>query len=125
VRAVILKFVLSVVIFYIVGCASTGATPIGSTTYSPLPENQEVVVFTDESQVEGEFDVIAIVSHSNPGKYQVLTLADAIPALKKKARQIGAEGIIIDSSSQVRSGIISRGIYVEARAIRIKKFEKD
>jgi hypothetical protein len=40
--------------------------------------------------------------------------------LKTKARKIGANGIILDKSQPIKSGIISTGIWVEARAIRLK-----
>ncbi|HEY2457926.1 MAG TPA: hypothetical protein VGI13_11550 [Candidatus Acidoferrum sp.] len=46
---------------------------------------------------------------------------NAIEPLKTKAREIGANGIIIDKSQPIKSGIISTGIYAEARAIRREK----
>ena len=51
---------------------------------------------------------------------QVLSLGDAIEPLKTKSREIGANGMIIDKSQPVKSGFIPTGVYVEARAIRIK-----
>jgi hypothetical protein len=44
----------------------------------------------------------------------------SLEPLKTKAREIGASGIIIDKSQPIKSGIISTGIYAEARAIRLK-----
>jgi hypothetical protein len=44
------------------------------------------------------------------GKYHVLTLGDAIEPLKEKAREVGANGIIVDQPQPVKSGIISTGI---------------
>jgi hypothetical protein len=38
----------------------------------------------------------------------------------EKARAVGGNAIIIDKSHPIKSGIISTGIYVEARAIRLK-----
>jgi uncharacterized protein YbjQ (UPF0145 family) len=76
-------------------------------------------VFTAENQIKDKYEVIGVISYNNPGKYQVLTLTSAIEPLKKKAREIGANAIIIDKSEPVKSGIISTGIYVEARAIRL------
>lgn len=49
-----------------------------------------------------------------------MSLGDAIEPLKEKAREVGANAIIIDKSQLIKSGIISTGIYVEARAIRLK-----
>jgi hypothetical protein len=82
--------------------------------------DRSIVGFTRASQVKEPYEVVGIISYDNPGKYQVLSLGDAIEPLKTKAREIGANGIIIDKSQPVKSGLISTGIYVEARAIRIK-----
>jgi hypothetical protein len=89
-------------------------------SYTPRPPNSEVVVFTDASQIKEPYDVVGIISCDNPGKYQILTLGDAIEPLKTKAREIGANGIIIDKSQPIKSGFISTGIWAEARAIRLK-----
>jgi hypothetical protein len=94
-------------------------TRIGSETFPPLLETANVFVYSNQSEVRRPFVAIGIVSYTDPGKYQVLTLDDAIPKLKAKARSIGANGIIIDQNIPIRSGIISTGISVKARAIRI------
>lgn len=106
-------------VLVLTACASNSVQRIGSSTYSALDESVDVAVFTSEDQVKGPFEVIGVISHNDPGKYHVRSLGDAIPPLKDKAREIGANGIIIDKSQPVKSGIISTGIYVEARAIRV------
>jgi hypothetical protein len=93
---------------------------IGTSSYAPLAPDAEVAVFTDESQIKQPFDVVGIISYDKPGKYRILSLGNAIEPLKEKARSVGANGIIIDKSNPIKSGIISTGIYVEARAIRLK-----
>ncbi|MGO9267001.1 MAG: hypothetical protein ACLQBA_19350 [Candidatus Binataceae bacterium] len=103
------------------GCARASVQAIGTSHYPPLARNAEVLVYTDDSQVKEPYEVVGIISYTNPGKYQVLTLGKAIEPLKKKAREIGANGIIIGQSKPVKSGIISTGISVDARAIRINK----
>jgi hypothetical protein len=85
-----------------------------------LAPDAQVSVFTAENQIKQPFEVVGIISYTNPGKYQILNLGDAIEALKEKARAVGGNGIIIDKSNPIKSGIISTGIYVEARAIRLK-----
>jgi hypothetical protein len=82
-----------------------------------LPPGSQVQVFSDEKQISGPYTVIGLVSYSNPGKYQILSLSDAIPELKEQARKAGANGIIIDESHVIKSGIISTGIGVTGRAI--------
>jgi hypothetical protein len=47
-----------------------------------LMTNAEVFVFTDASQVKVPYEVVGIISYDNPGKYQVLSLGDAIEPLK-------------------------------------------
>lgn len=93
---------------------------IGTVSYTPLPPSSDVLVFTSESQIKRPYEVIGVISFDNAGKYHVLTLGDAIEPLKERAREVGANGIIIDKSQPVKSGIISTGIYAEARAIRLK-----
>ena len=106
--------------FFLDACASSSVERIGTTSYSPAPPNAPVFVFTDASQIKVPYEVVGIISYDNPGKYQVLSLDDAIEPLKTKAREIGANGIIIKKSQPVKSGFISTGIYAEAQAIRLK-----
>jgi hypothetical protein len=105
---------------FLAACASSSVQRIGTASYSPRPSNADVFVFTDASQVKEPYEVVGIVSYDNPGKYRVLGLGDAIEPLKTKAREIGANGIIIDKSQPIKSGFISTGIYAEARAILLK-----
>jgi hypothetical protein len=103
----------------LVACASVGAHRIGSSSYPPLADGAGVSVFTEESQMRGKYEVVGVISYSNPGKYQILNLEDAMEPLKSKARELGANGVIIDKTDTIRSGLISTGISVEARAIRL------
>jgi len=101
--------------------ATTSVTPIGSSRYPPLPATQDVIVFSSADEIKTHFETLGIISHNDPGKYQILTLGDAMPALKEKARTIGANAIIVDQFSPVKSGIISTGISVRVRAIRVQE----
>src|ERR1041385_8337220 len=78
------------------GCASTGVTLVGDHHYSSLPSSYAVLVFTHDSDVKQPFETVAIISYTNPGKYQILTLDDAMPEMKEKARGVGANAMIID-----------------------------
>lgn len=99
-------------------CINTSATRTGTQRHSALASDTAVTVFASEADVQGKFTTLAIMNHHDAGKYQNLTLEDAIPALKAKARSVGANGLIIDHQAQVISGLVSRGIEVRARAIR-------
>ncbi len=103
----------------LVGCASTTVTPTGAHTYAALPDSTEVSVFASEKDVGQAYETLGIVEYSDAGKYQNVTLEKALPHLKEKARLLGANGLIIDQSTQTKSGIWSRGIDTRARAIRI------
>jgi hypothetical protein len=119
-KIVMLGGLLTLASLLLSACASSSVERIGTASYSPQPPSAAVFVFTDASQVKVPYEVVGIISYDNPGKYQVLSLGDAIEPLKTKAREIGANGIIIDKSQPIKSGIISTGIYAEARAIRLK-----
>jgi hypothetical protein len=112
---------LIVVVLMLAACARSSVQVIGTSDYPPLPRNAEVLVYTDDSQIKEHYEVIGIVSYTNPGKYQVLTLGKAIGPLKKKAREIGGNGIILGQSQRIKSGFISTGISVDARVIRIAR----
>jgi len=119
-----LKATLIPLILIVAGCASSSVQKIGASAYAPLPESAEIIVFTETNQIKKPYEVIGIISYDNPGKYRILTLGDGRDTLKKKAREIGANAIIVDKSQPVKSGIISTGIYVEARAIRLKHISR-
>ena len=111
---------LLVLLAFIGGCAgSTNFTPTGKYDYDPLPPNAQVRVFASVEDVKQPYDVIGIIEYSDAGKYQNVTLEDALPKLKKKARSVGANALIIDHSGQTKAGIFSSGIDTRVRAIRI------
>jgi putative oligomerization/nucleic acid binding protein len=99
------------------GCASVEM--VGTASYAPLTSSSDVAIFTAESQVNQTYETLANISYSDPGKFQQLSLSSAFEPLKAKAREVGANGVIIDKSDQIVSGIFSRGISVRARAIRL------
>jgi hypothetical protein len=102
-------------------CVSSGITPIGSNTFNPLPPGSIVYVYRSEKEVPSPFKAIGIISYSNPGKYRILSLSDVIPDLKDLAREAGANGIIIEETHMIKSGIISTGIGVTGRAILLER----
>jgi len=115
------KLILYILFLFIIGCGGTASiTRVGNQNYQPLPDSVEVKVFSKDTEIKLPFTTLGIISYTNPGKYQVLTLEDAIPALKSKARSIGANAIIIDETASTKSGIISTGISVRARAVIIE-----
>lgn len=120
-RVLLVRIAALALTLYVIGCASTSVTPVGTERHARTSPDQDVFVFNSEADVKGTFQVVGIITHNDPGKYQVLTLDDAIPALKKKAREVGANGVIIDQYFPVKSGLISTGISVRARAIIVQQ----
>lgn len=100
---------------FFTGCA-TSAIPIVKT--SPLSPEAEVNVFMKEADVGKTFVVVGAVHHYNFGKFQRVDFVDVLPILKEKARTLGANGLIIDRNDVVYSGVFSRGIDIDARAIK-------
>jgi hypothetical protein len=47
------------------------------------------------------------------------TLKDAVPPPSAKARELGANAVIIDNSLTMKTSLTSTGISVQARAVRI------
>ena len=114
-----MRLLLVIVSFSFVGCTHISATRVDSTVYPALADTATVAVYGVETDVPRPFTTVAIINFTDPGKYQVLDLNDAIPGLKAKARALGANGIVIDQSQTTKSGWISTGISVRARAVRV------
>ncbi|HEY1691644.1 MAG TPA: hypothetical protein VGG39_05765 [Polyangiaceae bacterium] len=117
--ASILRALGAALVLTTAGCASSTAIRTGGVAYAPLPSDAPVAVYFDERSIGRPFEIVGEVEVDNPGKYQVLTVQDAVPALSARARSLGADAIIIDASTPVKSGIISTGIYARARAVRL------
>ena len=101
-------------------CGSSSVQRVGTAVYARLAAGVGVSVYNAEDQIKQPFEVVGIVSYENPGKYVITDLGNAMGRLKEEARSIGGNGIIIDKAHPVQFGIISTGLYVEARAIRIR-----
>jgi uncharacterized caspase-like protein len=99
----------------------TTATRVGTAQYSPLPANGDVAVYKSPDEVKSPFEVLAVLAHSDPCKFHTCSLSDAIAPLSAKAREVGANAIIIDKSQTVKTSLMSTGISVSGRAIRLGK----
>jgi uncharacterized caspase-like protein len=97
----------------------TAANRVGSKEYAPLPESANVVVYSSEGEAKRSYEVVATLAHSDPCTFHRCTVENAIEPLSAKAREVGANGIIIDSSQTVRTSLVSTGVVVHARAIRL------
>lgn len=100
-------------------CVRSLVVRVGNLRYPALDASTNVAVFSAGEPIGRPYRVIGVISHSDPGKYHIRSLEDEIPALESRAREIGANGIIIDSTRRIKSGLISTGIDIQARAIRL------
>jgi hypothetical protein len=101
------------------GVGGGAVRTVGPSAYAPLPPRVEVAVFTDADQIKEPYEVIGPISYTDPGKYEIVATGNAVEPLKARARALGGNGLIIDKSGPVKSGIVTTGIAVEARAIRL------
>ena len=110
----------TIAIALLLSAACTATT--GVTMLSPMPEAvpaESIRVFLP-SALPDSFVVIAVLDYANPAKYQVLTLEDVLPDVKREALKVHANGLIVDRVKQVPSWPVgSIGITVRARAIRV------
>lgn len=112
------RIALAVVVVGLAACSPQ--PPIVYGPRSPaVAADTPVQVFMHDSDIHGPYRVLGIVSAMDLGKYQMLGLQDALPTLERKVRAIGGNGLIIDSYQPVKSGFISTGYSVQARAIRL------
>jgi len=107
-----------IALLLLAGCTATTATRTGTASYHPLTSESAVAVYAREADVKTPFEVIGLVYHVDPGKFQRVGLEEAIGHLKEQARTLGADGVIIDQVTPSRAGFDSIGIVVLARAIR-------
>lgn len=100
-------------------CADPTIHPVGSAHYEALPPGSIVRVFRAESDVHQPFTVVAVIRTTRKERGRTPELDDVIPEIQEKARSVGADGVILDATEPVRSGILTMGISVSARAIRL------
>ena len=108
------------VLLLLAACADPTIHPVGAAHYEPLPPGSVVRVFLAESDVHQPFAVVAVIRTTRKDKSQTPELDDVIPEIQEKARTVGADGVIIDATDPVRSHILTMGITVSARAIRLE-----
>jgi uncharacterized caspase-like protein len=100
----------------------TSAKPVGSAHFSPQAADAQVAVFKSPEEVKQPFTELALLTHSDPCKALVTrtcTLTDAIGPLSVKAREVGADAIIIDRIQSVKTSLLTTGITVSGRAVRL------
>jgi hypothetical protein len=83
------------------GCVQTQATMLDPTARPPIPEEQVRVYRTEES-IECEYDEVAII-HAQGGA-NFTNENQMINAAKKRAGQIGANGVVLGTINEPSAG---------------------
>src|SRR5437867_8229266 len=104
-----IKYLALLALVALTGCVSASVMPSGSKKFPPLPETTPVNIYYSENEVHTPFEVVGIISYTNPGKYQILSLGDVAEDLRRQARKAGGNGIVVQQTRTVKSGIFSTG----------------
>ncbi len=80
-------------------CISSSAAPVGERRYAPLPESLPIPLYELESDVPYEFEVVGKVhACADSGLVSEVRLLER---LKKHARELGADALIITQESVI------------------------
>lgn len=98
------KFALIVAISLLtVGCVSTNASMLGSTsTTRPKLKPEQVALYRVASQVPGQYEEVALLNSAGDSGFTDESTMFA--SMKKKAAEIGANGVILDAVSEPSAG---------------------
>jgi hypothetical protein len=76
-------------------CVSTNATRLGAgAVHPPVPESQ-VAIYRTPAQVPGRYEEVALLN--SRGDYSVTNEEGMFRSMRKKASQLGANGVILDA----------------------------
>jgi hypothetical protein len=100
----------------LVGCAANVVTPIGAPR-AALAADAPIVVYLAPSDVPPGAVVLGGLDYSDVAFAQRKDLDHAIGIFKERARELGANAIVVDSHETLRTGIFNRGIAARGRAL--------
>lgn len=98
--------------FSIVGCVNTNVTMLSNKQYSPITP-EEVTIYLDFDDIQGEFEKVAIISVSGDADWT--SVSQMFKAARKRAAKIGANGILYSrfdepgTLAQVAATIVGTG----------------
>jgi hypothetical protein len=99
-KAYILILVISIV--FIAACVSVNATKLGTGNYRRPVAAAEVAVYRTADQVPGKYEEIALLNAKGDSAWS--SESGMFKQMKKKAGQMGANGIILDAVSEPSAG---------------------
>lgn len=113
-----MKYLLiSIILLSIIGCSAVVKyVPFDNEYHSPT---KSVSIFSTPESVKREYKEIGLITASDDGWDK--SEADLIKSLQKKAMEIGADAIILQSSDQVHKGYVPIGGMPMAVSERISR----
>jgi len=110
---------MALIVAGVLSCVTASVTPTGAKRFAPLPEGSHVLVFAREAEITRPYITVGLINYRHGGGSLVTpTIEDAMDVLKAKAREVGANAILIDQALPTTIGLRS-GLSITARAIRI------
>ena len=93
----------AVVIVSLAGCVTTNASRLGAPTASrPAVLPQSVALYRTAEQVRGQYEEVALLNSAGDSAFT--DEAKMFESMKKKAGELGANGIILDAISEPSAG---------------------
>ena len=97
-----ITFVLTVALLA-TGCVSTNASMLGNTSSArPKLAPEQVALYRVASQVPGQYEEVALLNSAGDSGFT--DEAKMFASMKKKAAEIGANGVILDAVSEPSAG---------------------
>jgi hypothetical protein len=94
--------VLVALMFCVTACVSVQSTRLGAGVIHPSVPADQVVIYRTAEQVHGQYEEIALLS----GVEDYRTSEDKMyDKMRKEAGKLGANGIILDSTSEPSTGL--------------------
>ena len=75
------------------GCIQTQATMLANTDYPPV-HPEDVVIYLDEADIEGDWEKIAIINAQGDSRFT--RESKMLEKAREKAGEIGANGLLIE-----------------------------
>jgi hypothetical protein len=94
--------VLIISLVLVASCVSVNATRLGSGPNRPPVPADQVAIYRTADQVPGKYEEIALINAKGDSAWS--SEAGMFKQMKKKAGQMGANGIILDAVSEPSAG---------------------
>lgn len=101
----------------LLGCVTVQVTPLGKTSEkrAPLPA-KEVAIYRTASQVPGKYEEVALLTAS--GDYDMTDENQMYEAFRNNAAKLGANGVILDATSEPTTGAKMANLFLGTTADR-------